>query len=272
LLIWIQPLELYRRDHGPHHWETGSKNDPDLRFIVQVAGMRPGLTVPEYWRQFWRTLFSPRFHGMYLWARLRANFVEASGPRRVAAFVWVGALAAIAAAGFGVELFFAYLLPITVLTQMSAWAGLLGLHQWVREGDGERPAKEVLAGLTSGRFLGEAAPLPTLTGAAAVRAWAGWTTRMLFLHLPARVAIVPGDLPSHDWHHFHPKTRDWANAAYARRDELASTAPNARLYTELWGVKTAINGTFERFSKLPTNADLGEPLTYRERQSVLLAM
>jgi fatty acid desaturase len=269
LLIWIQTLAQYRQDHGPHHQETAQESDMDLSFLVQVGGLRPGLTMKEYWRHFWLTLFSPRFHGEFLLARLAANFVKAESVRKVASFGFAAVLFGLAAAGFGRELVLAYLVPVTVLTQMSAWAGVLGLHQWVPVG-GNKAAR--VASLTSGRFIGESVPASELKGADAVFAWAGWTARMLFIHLPLRLAIVPGDLPSHDWHHFHPVSREWANAAYARRDEVLSGSARARLYTEIWGAGAAIEATFARLAALEPDAVLGQPLTYRQRQSVMLGM
>lgn len=272
LLTWIQPLSAYRKDHGPHHWKTGTEADPDLAFLIQVAGMKPGLPVAEYWRRFWRTTFSPRFHAEFLWARLRANLLEAPLKRRAAAWLWLLALVLLGGlGGLGWPLLIGYVLPVALFQQMSAWAGLLGLHQWVREGEGSRSKKEVLAGLTSGRFVGAAAPEPGLRGVAAVAAWGRWAGQMLAA-LVARLAIVPGDLPSHDWHHFRPESPDWPNHAYARRDDLLGGGPNSRLYTEIWGVGAAIGATFERLSALPPDAELGRPLTYAERRQVLGGM
>lgn len=276
LLIWIQPMALYRRAHGPHHSKTATKDDADLMFIVEVGGLRPGLSLPEYWRRFWRTMFSPRFHAAYWRARLRANFVEATLPRRVAAIVGVGVLLALGGLTGGyAELGVAYLLPVGLLAQMAAWANLMGLHHWVREPrDVTNPAsaRETLGALTSGRFFGEPAPEASLRGVPAFRAWARWIARMLTVHLFARLAVVPGDLPSHDWHHWFPKTRDWARAAYARRDAIVARDPRVPKVTEVWGALRAIQGNFESLAQLPQNADLGDPITYRQRQSAFLSM
>ena len=149
--------------------------------------------------------------------------------------------------------------------------GLLGLHQWVPK-TGALKKAEAVASLTSGRFVGEAVPSPDLVGTEAALAWTRWTARMALVHLPARLAIVPSDLPSHDWHHAHPKTRAWANAAYERRDEVLSGSVKARRYTEIWGVGAAIEATFARLSALPPGATLGQPLTYAERGSLMLGM
>lgn len=271
LSIWIQSLAAYRKDHGPHHAATAGEKDEDIAFLAAVGGLRPGVPVRTYWRHFWLTMFSPRFHGEYLLIRLQANFVEVAPFRRLASILFAIVLIGIGLAGYWPELLFAYLLPVFFLVQMSAWAGLLGLHQWVPASSAANRL-EALASLTSARFIGEAAPSPGLKGSAAWAAWALWAGRMIFIHLPARLAVVPGDLPSHDWHHFHPNTRNWANAAYARRDDLLSKSPKAPLYTELWGVLPSINATFARFAELPSDAVFGRPLSYGERSDAFLAM
>ena len=271
LLIWIQPLAHYREKHGPHHWKTAQESDEDLAFLVKVGGLRPGISVSESWRHFWLTLVSPRFHAEFLRARLKANFVDALPIRRAASVAFAAGLMALTLSGFGRELLLGYLLPVTLLTQMSAWAGMLGLHQWVPK-SGASTKAESLASLTSGRFVGEAAPSPDLTGIDAVYAWTGWSLRMSLVHLPLRLAVVPGDLPLHDWHHFHPNTREWANAAYARRDDLLNKTGKARSYEEIWGAGAAIAATFERLTAFPQNAKLGHTLTYDGRSRGFLGM
>lgn len=295
LLAWLTPLGLYRLFHDKHHSGLGSETDPDLRFIAGL-GLKPGLTVKQYWRAFWRTLFSPGFHADYLAARLQENFLlrvprefaaGALSPkqarlkeqflrtrpaRRLASGGFALALLAGAAAtGWWWELALGYLLPITLLTQMSAWAGLLGLHQWV-PARGATSKRAAISIMTSGRFVGEPAPDPALRGWAARRAWAGWTARMFTVHLFQRLAVVPGELPSHDWHHEHPVSWEWANYAYARRDSRAQDEQRRPAYTEFWGAGQAIEATFERLAELPASAKLGEPLTYEEKREILASM
>jgi fatty acid desaturase len=295
LLAWLTPLGLYRLFHDKHHSGLGGPTDPDLRFVVS-RGLKPGLTVKQYWRQFWRTLFSPGFHASFLAARLQENFLlrlprefatGALSPkqarlkeqflytrpaRRAASVAFALALLAGAAVSGGWwELALGYLLPITILTQMSAWAGLLGLHQWT-PAPGAESKRAAQASLTSGRFVGEAAPDGSQRGWLAARAWAGFTLRMLTTHLFQRLAVVPGELPSHDWHHEVPVSWEWANHAYARRDRLAQDETRRPAYTEFWGVGRAIEATFERLAALPPSAQLREPLTNEERREVLSSM
>lgn len=271
LLAVISPLTIYRAFHNKHHSGLGGEADPDLRFIASL-GLQPGLTVREYWQRFWVTLLSPRFHAIYLLARLKENFLRAPASRRLASGLFALALlGAAAVTGLWLEFALGYLLPITILTQMSAWAGLLGLHQWV-PARGAQSKRAALASLTSGRFVGEPAPAPSLRGWPRARAWIGWTVRTGTVHLFQKLAVVPGELASHDWHHEHPVSWEWANHAYARRDSRAQDEQRRPTYTEFWGVGRAIEATFERLAALPPDAKLGEPLTYEERREVLASM
>lgn len=270
LLAWISPLRVYAKYHKLHHQDLGGPQDPDLKFIIEL-GLKPGLQVAEYWKQFWVTMVSLRFHLMYIAARARDNFIEAQASRRLASYGYAIFLIIVASyTGKGVAMLLAYGFPVLILTQMAAWAGLLGLHQWV-----PIPGKsqtEMNASLTSGRYVGE--PLPS-SGLSGWRFWwsmAGWTLRMGTIHLFQRLAISPGDIPSHDWHHYHPVSFEWANHAFARRDAQSLDAKRSWTYAEIWGPGKAIGATFERFSRLPKNTKLGDPLTDAEIRSVLANM
>ena len=104
-------------------------------------------------------------------------------------------------------------------------------------------------------------------------AWMAWTARMVLVHLPSRLFVAPGDLPNHDFHHRLPKG-DWANSAYARRDDGLANTETGRWpdYTERWGFAAAVGETFGLLASLPADAVLGDPLTYRERAEAMLGM
>jgi fatty acid desaturase len=272
VLAWIQPLSGYKKDHANHHTFTATSADPDLRFLASVAKLRPGQSVAAAWTQFWRTMFSPCFHVEFLFIRLRAGLWIASPIRRAAGWTWTLAVTSYAlTSGHGLAVLLAYVLPVALLTQMSAWAGMLGLHQWLRRDDGTRAKAEVIADLTGARFVGIRAPSPRLHGMAATAAWTRWTAQMLTTVLATRLAIIPGDLPSHDWHHWVQKA-DWANHAYARRDHLAARTDRAALTTEYWGIGAAIQATFERFAALPSDEQLVSPSSPEEWRDSYLGM
>lgn len=263
-LVWIAPMTVYREDHIPHHGQLATANDPDLMFMVDL-GMKPGLTVQEQRRRYWLTMISPRFHAVYLWARLRANFVRPPVWRVTLAIAYtVGVLAL--AWGHWLTLLLAVVMPVFPLYHIAGFVNMMGEHHWVRVGAAvrENNKKVILSRLTTARFFGEVIPKPSLRGVIKIVVWVGWWFRMVFLHFPKRLFAVPVDLTNHDWHHRYPFDSKWPNAAYARRDDLRRGSSGWPAYTESWGLKPAREATFHLLSRLPKDAMLGDPLTYGE--------
>ena len=267
--IWIQPVSRYEPEHKLHHGKTATSADADLRFLIEL-GFRPGLTVGAYWRMFARMLASPQFHAQYARHRLLANFAPGSAPwpRRLASIAWTVALLFAAWwSGLWFALAIVWLIPAWPLYQMAGLAQLLTEHNWVRIGDGAERPKVVLGRLTHARFFGPKAPLRNMSRLAMMAQF----VQLLAVSLPERLFVAPGDLPNHDWHHRHT-LGDWANAAYARRDDLLAGESSWGPYTERWGFREAANATFQLLAALPQDAVLGEPQTYAERRDVMLGM
>lgn len=262
-LIWIQPLTGYRPEHVLHHRRTATSEDADLRFLAEL-GFRPGMTEGAYWRQLAGMMVSPLFHLKYAWFRLRANFVKAPPVRRAVAVAWTLAAAA-AAVMAPLPVLLLWIVPAWPLYQIAGLLQLLTEHNWVRIGDGRDRPRTVMARLTNARYLGEALPAEGCSRMRMVR----WWLRMMVIHLPQRLFVIQGDLPSHDWHHRDPRG-DWANAAYARRGSAADA--NWPLYTEVWGTGSALRQTFRLLAALPADAELGKPLTYGDLSEGLLGM
>ena len=267
VLIWIQPLSLYKADHLLHHSQTATLKDADLRFLVSL-GFRPGLSIDRYWKMFFGMLLSPQFHLTYALYRLRANFVAAPFLRKLAAVLWTLALVVLSIlGGWTWELLLVWMVPAWPLYQMSGLTQLLTEHNWVRIGDGKERVTVVLGRLTHARFFGEAVPEP---GAGYV-AWLAWFLRMLLIHFPQRLLVAQADLTNHDFHH-RVSHGDWSNSAYARRDDALKPSSQWPEYTERWGFCAAASDTFRLLSSLPQNAVLGEPLTYGDRNDGFAGM
>jgi hypothetical protein len=170
--------------------------------------------------------------------------------------------------GAWIGLLVAWLIPLVPLFHIAALLQLLTEHTWVRRG--AKASRATLAEVTHARFLGEAAPPAGLRGLRWLGAWARWWLRMIAIHGTARLGVVTGDLPNHDWHHRNPRG-PWPMAAYERRDD-----PRHRNglpeYTECWGLGAALDATFTALALLPRNATLGEPATYEEQKSAMLTM
>src|SRR5206468_7765637 len=72
-------------------------------------------------------------------------------------------------------------------------------------------------------------------------AYARWLFRLLFIHFPARYLILTGDAVCHDYHHRHPRDRDWPNYIFARQADQDAGHPGWPPYEEVWGLVPAIN-------------------------------
>lgn len=270
----IQDFQAYRKDHvGTHHTKhIATIDDPDLKFILAL-GFRPGMTRRELWRRLALTPFSIRFHRLFLSARIRANFGrDISLPRRFAsAALCAILLTPVLLTGTWLELLFSWVFPMTVLYHVSALLQFMSEHKWLRVDMPGETRKLTLARLTAGRFMGEPAPIIKSRGLAAILAWARWLSRMAVIHLPARVFVIVSDLPAHDWHHRHAY-HDWTAAAYERQRDLEAGCPGwPEVYTEVWGLRNAIDAVFRLWSELPP-LDVPTSISPEEARSVLNGM
>ena len=274
-LLMVQDFESYYHDHRDlHHGKhLATLDDPDLKFIIEL-GFRPGMSVRDLWRHLGWTLVSPRFHALYLLYRLRANFVTSPLYRRAMAVVFHGSLLAfVAATGSLLPFALAWLLPLTVVYQATGLLQFLGEHKWLRVRQPDEKAQVHLARLTAGRFTGEPAPEPGLPPLQAAWRWTAWTTRMLTYHLFCRIFVLVADLPVHDWHHRHPSSPDWPNAAYARQRDVDAGCPHwQEPYSEIWGLHNAIGAVFELFSSLEGARYDTRPMPVPRMEEVLRSM
>jgi hypothetical protein len=111
--------------------------------------------------------------------------------------------------------------------------------------------KRILGRLTFGRFVGDPLPSRALPLGQWLWAWGRWLTRLLFLHIPTRMCVLPGDLCQHDWHHRHPRG-DWSNAYYERQRDRAAGCPGwPEPYREVWGLGAAIDVVFAGLASVP---------------------
>jgi hypothetical protein len=257
--LMIQDYDSYRRDHvSIHHSKLlATLEDPDLKFLL-LLGFRTGKPKSWLWKHLIKTLFSPRFHFLFIQARLRSNFVTAPRPRRIISWLVVTSfvLVLLSTGIYNQTLLWVFVLgwltPLIVPYQISSLLQFSSEHRWLRiDDDPNAPAKLLLARLTAGRFMAEPAPTDPWYTFRGLLAWGRWWMRISLLHLPARIFVMVGDLPQHDWHHRHP-TQKWTLAAFSRQWDIEAGCPKwPEGYTEVWGLNNAINSLFDLWSKLP---------------------
>jgi hypothetical protein len=284
-ILMIQPFGPYQDDHkNTHHTKhLATLEDPDVKFLMRF-GFLPGKSKAFYRRQFRRTCLSPEFHLFFFVVRLRQNFWAAETPlyRRAMSFIWHSVLLASVATACSKlatplpALLFvgAWVFPLTVLMHISALAQFTSEHRWMAVyssdyNENGKPYKVLLARLTSARFSGERVPPANLIGIQRVKAWVVWVARMTFIHAPTRIFVLAGDLPVHDWHHRYAKHLGWANAFYARQHDVEAGASG---YSEIWGLRDAIDTVFDVLASLPQLPETTVPMTVAEMEEVLRSM
>lgn len=218
-----KPFTPFSREHAHVHHSSrlATREDPEGQLIFDI-GIQPGMTVAESRRRLALFLFSPRYHLSFFWTRLRDNFAAGEARRRGFAIgFWGLVLTVVASCNAWVPFGLAVVLPLTALYQVSAVLQYMSEHRWMRVKAPGETNRDHYEAKTFGRFLGDMTPSASPRGLAWAKAWAGWWLRLLFLHLPARLFVLVGDLPQHDLHHHRPRS-DWANAIHAREAAIAS--------------------------------------------------
>jgi fatty acid desaturase len=242
LPLLVLPHEAYVESHCVRHHGRAfgsEEEDPDASFLAWM-GLRPGTPKAELCRRMVFGLLSPRTHAVYLWARFKANLFDGGLVRSVATASYLGCLFFIGSTVGWMALTVAWLAPLTLAYQASSILGWCSEHTWFERPRGDRGAWH--ARMTHARFFGAAYPV---TGGLITRA--RWVAGMTG-HLLMRLLVVPGDLPSHDWHHRRANSSQWTTAAYARQAAIE----NGEVYPkETWGLKAALDLVMSAISNQP---------------------
>jgi fatty acid desaturase len=248
-ILCSQDAVGYQHDHSTlHHGgeSFSSDTDPVLTFIKKF-GYRPGSSRTSLWLHTIWLLFSPYFHGVYFFSRVRSNFVASKGIRRLASCVyWAGWVAFMALHPHGLRVWLvSFAVPVILVYQQSAFLELLTEHAWfIPRLKTERP-REFIAARCWGRFCGSPVPEAGLPLTSAVPRWLGWFAATTLYHLPMRVLVLCGDAPQHDYHHRHPGAKEWTSPAYARQHDIDTGHKGWPEYWDVWGMHVAVNHVFD---------------------------
>jgi fatty acid desaturase len=236
----------FKEEHFDNHHRReifATEADPPVQFLLDL-GFRPGLSRGQLWRRAWLVFLSPVFY----WRGARGRFgsnLRSGTLRRVCFAAWLGwwlSLPFWLPHGL-LALVLAFVLPVILFAQLSALLDRLGEHEWLAPRNPEFGRRFYTAANTAARFCGTAVPARALPAGERYAAWARWTVATLCYHIPARLLVVVGDLPNHDYHHRYPATPEWTTAAYARQHDIDS-GPEGPPYEEVWGMGAAIDRLF----------------------------
>ncbi|MEI6428054.1 MAG: hypothetical protein WCO45_06635 [Pseudanabaena sp. ELA607] len=227
-------VDHVKRHHNPNTFTT--LEDPDEALLYNL-GFCPGLPKEIYWQKLYQTMISPSFHWLFLKGRFLSNFVTASLHRRFMSWTWLTVILTVVITTNSFSTFLvAWVIPLTFFYHNAALLQFCSEHLWYGT-SGSR---------SLGRFCGEAPPDTSFSEEPV--AWLIWLLRMVFYHIPVRIAILPGTLPVHDYHHRHASNNDWVNEIYCRQQEIEAGAEG---YIDIWGLHNALDYVFEHLSNTP---------------------
>jgi hypothetical protein len=177
--------------------------------------------------------------------RIESQF-ENSYTQAVLTGLWLAVLALIAYETSIPTMTIIWLLPITVVYNISGCLRLCSEHLWPTALANPTRDRVSQAILSTGIFVGE--PLPDGP------TWAqfAWAVRMSTIHLFSRMFVLVGDTPCHDYHHRYPKSPDWPNYAFAREADRKKASDRWPEYSEVWGLFPAISASFKTLSQTTT--------------------
>lgn len=249
-LIGTENFDGYYHNHVRKHHNRktfATVYDPAYKLIFEL-GFYPGRSKKEYWQCLIIAILSPSFHLFLMKERFISNFLTSPPYRRAMSMIWsVGCLGMILAIGNLVIFLIAWVFPLTVLHNISALLHALTEHIWGYESE-EESQQIIYLRRTCGRFSAESPPNIHLVKNPL--SWLSWLLKLIFVHLPVRIACWVGEVPEHDYHHRHSHDKNWVNGAYARQRELEANCPGfPESYTEVWGISAAINQVFEALSQ-----------------------
>lgn len=265
VLTVFQDAHAFKVEHfDAHHRRSifATADDPPVQVLLGL-GFRPGMSRRQLWLRAVAVFLSPAFYARGFADRLKCNLFSGTW-RRAGFFAWAGWWLSLPFwLDHGIAaLVFAFGFPVIIFAQLSALLDKLGEHAWLTPPDPEHGQRYYHVAASWARFCGRALPPPSLPLPKRLAAWLSWLLAMLFYHLPARLLVVVGDLPNHDYHHRFPGTPDWTIAAYARQRDIDRGRCDGPGYTEVWGMGRAIDRMFRALSETPAAvADRGASLT-----------
>jgi fatty acid desaturase len=255
VLVISRSFDTYRIEHKTHHQlhKFLTLEDVPTEFLIQKIGLQPGHSKQELWQRLIFSLISPKVHIKFLLNRLAVCFTSPYLLHNTIALTfWINILTIVTIFNCWLIFGIAYLLPITFIFQISTILRLSVEHQFPKIDIYNNRDKIFVCRSTVAVFLGEKTPNSNLPLIEGIVQWINWWLRMIFVHLFFRVFVLQGDTVVHDYHHRHPGKDDWANAIFARQQEIEAGCPQyPEGYIHVYGFIQAVDAVLESISNLP---------------------
>ncbi|UFN50283.1 fatty acid desaturase [Roseomonas sp. OT10] len=254
-LLLFTRFEDYQRDHMLHHSANKllTEEDEFTGFVFGVCGLEPGVPLRTLWRRVIVNLVSPAFHIRFLRRRLKAAMFSGDRAHDWMARAGVAVpLAAAAVTGAWVPVLVAWFLPLTVLLQVATVFRILCEHRFPDVDLIRARGKAFVCASTTGVFPGAMPPDRSPASLGGLTAWGWWWARMLVGAVFARVFVLVGDAPCHDFHHRRPATKKWTQYSHARQQDLDAGSPGFPAnYSENWGLIRAVDRNLATLAATP---------------------
>jgi fatty acid desaturase len=255
ILLLMKHFDVYQHEHMLHHSPNKllTHEDEFTQFIMNLAGLRPGLPKADLRRRVLISFISPFFHLRFLLARFSSCLLSHSTSHNlIGCAAWGGLFYGVWLTGTWTELAVVWLFPVVVLLQIGTALRTLCEHRFPEPEVIEARGKTFVCLATAGVFPGAPVPEQSAATPGGLIAWIGWWSEMLTIHLLSRVFVLVGDAPCHDFHHRRPASRRWTDYIHARQKDADSGCPTYPLgYIETWGLFEAID---ENLASLSTAA------------------
>ena len=245
--LLFKRFDDYQHEHMLHHSSKKLLTDEDefADFVLDLCRLEAGMSKAALWRRVILNSVSPAFHVRFLKRRIEVALF--SGDRShdwMGRAFWAGLIGAALLTGTFWLFALAWILPVAILLQVATIYRILVEHRfpepvWLANRD-----KAFMCHASIGVFPGRRPPelrADTLPGLAA---WGLWWADMLTAQLFARLFVLVGDAPCHDFHHRRPATRKWTSYIHAREADLEAGSPGfPHEYLESWGLLNAVDAS-----------------------------
>lgn len=243
--LLFKRFDDYQHEHMLHHSAKKllTEEDEFADFVLDLCELEAGMSKAALWRRVLGNCVSPVFHYRFLKRRIEvALFSGDSAHDWMGRAFWGGTTAAALLSGtFGLFLL-AWVFPVAILLQVATIFRILVEHRFPEPEILATRDKVFMCHASIGVFPGRQPPALRATTLPGFVAWALWWTDMLTAQLFARLFVLVGDAPCHDFHHRRPATRKWTSYIHAREADLAAGSPGfAHAYLESWGLLNAVD-------------------------------
>lgn len=256
IILLIKDFRTYQRDHMIHHHTKGllTHRDETVQDLSSV-GLLPGLSKNTLYINMLLSFVSPFSQLRSFLNRINSSLLSPYMIHNIVAIIyWVSLILIVHYFQVDKEFFIVWIIPLTLLYHISRTLRLVVEHTWPEEVYLNNRNLDFISASTIAVFPGE--PLPKISTSKVKNIFSRfmWLSRMLSIHLFARIFVLVGDTPCHDHHHRNPTSKKWVNYAYARHEDHKKASNSYKIpYREIWGILKAIDLNFEAMSKSQAN-------------------